>query len=151
MNLVEKGWSATLKYMKLAHPSRGDRLKSSCCLFGRCKDRQHKLEAKTAVSGRKRRLSDRHHWHFLGLIPCLFFEPSFFSQTGCFPCVFDGFLKRRIPGKNGESTSRAFANLRAMPSSRRSGHKQIILDVDQLSQPNRSWLHFQFTFGTVRS
>ena len=35
-----------------------------------------------------------------------FFQPSFFSQTGCFPWVFDGFLKRNIPGKNGEGTPR---------------------------------------------
>ena len=28
------------------------------------------------------------------------FQPSFFAKTGCFPSVFDGFLKRRIPGKN---------------------------------------------------
>ena len=26
------------------------------------------------------------------------FEPSFFSRTGYFPWVFDGFLERRIPG-----------------------------------------------------
>ena len=29
-------------------------------------------------------------------------QPSFLSKTGCFPCVFEGLLERRIPGKNGE-------------------------------------------------
>ena len=29
------------------------------------------------------------------------FQPSFFSKTGCFPWVFDDFLKRGILGKNG--------------------------------------------------
>ena len=28
-------------------------------------------------------------------------QPSFVSTTSCFPWVLDGFLKRRIPGKNG--------------------------------------------------
>ena len=32
------------------------------------------------------------------------FQPSFSSKTGGFPQAFDGFLKRRIPGKNGEGT-----------------------------------------------
>ena len=34
-----------------------------------------------------------------------FFSPVF-SKTACFPWVFDGFLKRRIPGKNGKRTPR---------------------------------------------
>ena len=38
---------------------------------------------------------------------CLGDDSPFFStivlfQTGCFRCVFDGFLKRRMSGKNGE-------------------------------------------------
>ena len=28
-------------------------------------------------------------------------DSPFFSKTGCFTWVFDGFLNRRIPGKNG--------------------------------------------------
>ena len=40
----------------------------------------------------------------LGVDPIHSFQPSLFSKTGCFPWVFDGFLKRRIPEKKGEGT-----------------------------------------------
>ena len=41
----------------------------------------------------------------LGLIPHSF-QSSFFSKTIRFPWVSGGFLKRRIPGKNGDGTPR---------------------------------------------
>ena len=41
-----------------------------------------------------------------GLIPH-YFQPSFFSKTSCFPWGSDGFLERRIPGKNGEVSPRS--------------------------------------------
>ena len=39
---------------------------------------------------------------FLGLIPHSF-QPLFFLKTSGFPWGSDGFLERRIPGKNGEA------------------------------------------------
>ena len=36
----------------------------------------------------------------------------FFSKTSCFPWGSDGFLERRIPGKNGEVSPRKLALLR---------------------------------------
>ena len=49
------------------------------------------------------------------------FQPSFFSRTSHFPSVFAGFLKRRIPEKNGEATPRMLVVshcLAAKPGSR---------------------------------
>ena len=48
-------------------------------------------------------------WHFSrGWFLFHSFQSSFFSKTSYFPRVFGGFLERRIPGKNGEGTSRTF-------------------------------------------
>ena len=38
---------------------------------------------------------------FWGLIPCPFFSAILLFNRICFPWVFGGFLKRRIPGKTG--------------------------------------------------
>ena len=43
----------------------------------------------------------------LGLDSNLSFQPSLFSKTSHFPRLLGGFLERRIPGKNGEVTSRS--------------------------------------------
>ena len=39
------------------------------------------------------------------------FQPWFFSKIGCFLWVFDGFLKRWIPGKNEEGSPRSMGKL----------------------------------------
>ena len=46
-------------------------------------------------------------YHILGVdsFSILFKHPSF-QKPDLFPLGFDGFLKRRIPGKNGEGTPR---------------------------------------------
>ena len=64
----------------------------------------------------------------LGVDANHYFQASFVLKTSCFPRGSDGFLERRIPGKNGDVTPRKTTKQRRVLS-KTAGH------CDEVSQP----------------